>query len=94
MTVVASGMVLAFLLATAYGAGFHLIMGGPARRILLFVIAAWLGFAAGHFLGDFLGIDILELGAINLFSASVGAWLALFIAWLLAKDQPAGAGSE
>lgn len=94
MTIVASGMVLAFLLATAYGAGFHLIMGGPARRILLFVIAAWLGFAAGHFLGDFLRIDILELGAINLFSASVGAWLALLIAWLLARDQAAGAGRE
>lgn len=94
MTVVASGMVLAFLLATAYGAGFHLIMGGPARRILLYVIAAWLGFASGHFLGDFLRVDILDLGAVNLFSASIGAWSALLIAWLLARDQPAGAGRE
>ncbi len=94
MTVVASGMVLAFLLATAYGAGFHLIMGGPARRILLYVIAAWLGFAGGHFLGDFLRVDILDLGAVNLFSASIGAWLALLIAYLLARDQPAGASRE
>lgn len=94
MTVIASGMVLAFLLATAYGAGFHLVMGGPARRILVFVIAAWVGFAAGHFLGDFLRIDILELGAVNLFSASAGAWLALLIAWLLVRNQPAGAGRE
>lgn len=94
MTLVASGIVLAFLLATAYGAGFHLIMGGPARRILLFVVAAWLGFAAGHFLGDFLKVDILELGAVNLFSASVGAWLSLVIAWLLARDQPASASRD
>lgn len=86
MTVIASGMVLAFLLATAYGAGFHLIMGGPARHVLVFVIAAWIGFTAGHFLGDFLKIDILDLGAVNLFSASVGAWLALLAAWLLVRN--------
>ncbi|HZD10705.1 MAG TPA: hypothetical protein VE553_05120, partial [Candidatus Binatia bacterium] len=67
MSLIASGMVLAFLLATAYGAGFHLIMGGPARHILVYVFAAWLGFTAGHFLGDFLKVDILDLGAVNLF---------------------------
>ena len=93
MTVAASGIVLAFLLATAYGAAFHVIMGGPARRILLYVIAAWIGFVAGHFLGDFLKVDILELGAVKLFSASLGAWAALLIARLLAKDEPASAGS-
>lgn len=85
MTIVASGMVLAFLLATAYGAAFHLIMGGPVRHVLVFVIAAWIGFTAGHFLGDFLNVDILDLGAINLFSASMGAWVALLVAWLLVR---------
>lgn len=87
MTVTASGFVLGFLLATAYGAGFHVILGGPARRILLYVLAAWIGFASGHFLGEFLNIDILELGALHLFSASAGAWIALLISWLLAKDE-------
>lgn len=94
MTLIASGMVLAFLLATAYGAGFHVIMGGPLRHILVFVIAAWIGFAAGHFLGDFLNVDILDLGAINLFSASIGAWLALLFAWLLVRHQQPGATSD
>ena len=94
MTLAASGIVLAFLLATAYGAGFHLIMGGPARHVLLYVLAAWIGFVAGHFLGDFLKVDLLELGAVNLLSASVGAWLALLVAWLLAKNEPADASSE
>ena len=90
MTVIASGMVLAFLLATAYGAGFHLIMGGPSRHVLVFVLSAWIGFAAGHFLGVFMNVDILELGAVNLFSASVGAWVALVLAWLLVRGAPAG----
>lgn len=88
MTVIASGMVLAFLLATAYGAGFHLIMGGPTRHVLLYVVAAWVGFAAGHFLGVFMNIDILDLGAVNLFSASAGAWVALLVAWLVVRNAP------
>ncbi|MDT8307577.1 MAG: hypothetical protein RRC07_16710 [Anaerolineae bacterium] len=87
MTGLASGFVLGFLLATAYGAGFHLFLGGPARRVVLYVVTAWLGFALGHLLGDFLNIDILKLGAIYLFSASVGAWIALITSWWLTQDS-------
>lgn len=79
----ASALVLGFLLATAYGAGFHLLLGGPARHILLYVLAAWLGFAIGHFLGDLLNIEILKLGALHLFTASMGSWLALITSWWL-----------
>jgi hypothetical protein len=88
MTIIASGMVLAFLLATAYGAGFHLIMGGPLRHVLVYIVSAWVGFAAGHFLGVFMNLDILDLGAVNLFSASAGAWVALLLAWLLVREAP------
>ena len=87
MTGFASGLVLSFFLATAYGAGFHFLLGGPARRILLYVLSAWLGFTLGHFLGDVLNIELLMLGAIHLFSASLGAWIALIASWLLARDQ-------
>jgi hypothetical protein len=48
MSGIASGLVLGFLLATSYGTGFHLLLGGPARRIILYVLAAWVGFAVGH----------------------------------------------
>ncbi|MCA9976322.1 MAG: hypothetical protein KC413_11250, partial [Anaerolineales bacterium] len=75
MVGIASALVLGFLLATAYGAGFHLLLGGPARHILLYVLAAWLGFAIGHFLGDMLNIELLKLGALHLLSASIGSWI-------------------
>jgi hypothetical protein len=89
MSGAASGVVLGFLLATAYGAGFHVILGGPARRILLYVLAAWIGFALGHFLGDMLNIEILKLGALHLFSASIGAWIGLIASWwLVAHETP------
>lgn len=86
MTVAASGLILGFLLATAYGAGFHLLLGGPARRIILYLIAAWAGFAIGHVVGDLLNVNLLRLGALQLFTASVGAWLALIVGWWLAGD--------
>jgi hypothetical protein len=86
VTVAAAGFVLGFLLATAYGAGFHLVMGGPPRRIIIYVLAAWFGFAAGHLVGDLANFELLKLGAIHLLSASLGAWAMLFIGrWLTAK---------
>lgn len=87
MSGTAAGVVLGFLLATIYGAGFHLVLGGPARRILLYVLAAWIGFTLGHFLGDLLSINLLKLGPVYLFSASLGAWIALIASWWLSKHE-------
>ena len=83
----ASALVLGFLLATAYGAGFHVLLGGPSRRIIPYLIAAWSGFALGHILGDLLNIDLFKLGALHLFTASVGAWIALILSWWLAGQE-------
>ena len=79
----ASALVLGFLLATAYGAGFHFLVGGPARRLFVYIIAAWLGFIAGHIIGDILNVEFLKLGALHLFTASLGSWLALTGSWWL-----------
>ena len=83
----AASLVLGFLLSTAYGSGFHLIMGGPARRILLYVLAAWIGFTLGHFIGDLLNINIFQLGALHLLTASLGAWIALISSWWLMAHE-------
>ena len=79
----ASALVLGFLLATIYGAVFHLVFGGTVKRLILFLAAAWLGFFIGQFAGDFLNFEILKLGKIHLLSATLGAWLMLFAAWWL-----------
>lgn len=83
----AAGLVLGFLLASVYGALFHLVFGGPIKRLILYILAAWLGFLAGQFIGDFMNFELLKLGKIHLFSATVGAWLALFGAWWLAGQN-------
>lgn len=83
----AAGLVLAFLLATAYGALFHVLMGGPARRLVLYVLAAWTGFTLGHFAGEMLQLSWLQMGTLQLASASIGAWVALLMSWWLAGKQ-------
>jgi hypothetical protein len=83
----ASGVILGLLLATIYGAAFHLIFGGPVKRIVLYLFAAWIGFFIGQFVGDFLNIEILKVGKIHLVSASIGAWALLFISsWLFGQE--------
>ena len=83
MNSIAAGLVLGFLLATIYGAAFHFFVGGPPRKLLLYVLISWLGFTLGHFVGDLLGIEVLKLGAIHLLAASLGSWLALILSWFL-----------
>ncbi len=84
----ASSLILGILVATAYGAAFHFIVGGPARRMLFYIFAAWIGFALGHIAGNTLNIALFKLGTLNLFSASVGSWAALIIAWWLVNPNP------
>ncbi|HET6445557.1 MAG TPA: hypothetical protein VFI27_13355 [candidate division Zixibacteria bacterium] len=83
----ASGIVLGFLLATIYGALFHVFVGGPPRRIILYILASWVGFTIGHLVGDLLSLEILKLGAVHLLSASIGSWMALILSWLLERSR-------
>ena len=87
MNTIASGLVLGFLLSTIYGAVFHLIIGGPPRKLVLYVIVSWVGFLIGHFVGDLFGIEILKLGAIHLLTASIGSWIALILSWFLSDRR-------
>ncbi len=82
--------VFSFILATLYGAAFHLVSGGDARRLALFLLAAWLGFALGHEFGEAFGVTLLDIGPLHMLSATVGAWLALVVARILTR-QPARA---
>lgn len=81
-----AGIVLSFLLATAFATFFHVLFGGSAGRIVLYIVMSFVGFMVGHFIGRFLQINWLKLGAINLLSASIGSWLLLFFSRWLWRD--------
>jgi hypothetical protein len=76
-------LLVGFALATIYGAAFHFWMGGSSHRLLLYLLAGWLGFALGHFVGAALHIDVLRIGQLNLLTATVGSLVALGAARIL-----------
>jgi hypothetical protein len=78
---------LAFILATLFGAAFHLIMGGDARRLALFLLSGWVGFSLGHLLGVLFEINILNIGTLRIVSASLGALVALVAAHILTSNR-------
>ena len=87
LSIAAAGIIFGFLIATAYGAAFHLIVGGPARHIGLYLFVAWVGFTVGHFVGDYLNIELLRLGVVHLFPASLGAWIGLIVSRWLTRSE-------
>jgi uncharacterized membrane protein YeaQ/YmgE (transglycosylase-associated protein family) len=76
-----------FILATLFGAAFHLIMGGDARRLALFILAGWMGFGLGHVLGAVFNINIMNIGTLHIFTAAIGALIALFVAHFLTSNR-------
>lgn len=80
-------IVFGFLLATLYGALFHLIFGGSARQLALYLLASWLGFAVGQVFGAIFEVNALAIGVLNTFTATSGAWLALFITRFLSGRE-------
>ncbi len=76
-----------FILATLYGASFHLVAGGDARRLALYLVTAWLAFAGGQVMGTVLAIQILKIGTLQLFTASITTLLALILVSLVARRR-------
>ena len=77
-----------FVLATLYGAAFPFISGGDARRLALFLLSAWLGFALGHAFGELVTFEAFNIGPLHMLTATIGAWLALIVARLLTRQSP------
>lgn len=70
-------LTFAFILATLYGAAFHLIFGGDARRLAVFLLSSWIGFGLGQLIGVMFQIDVFAIGALRMVSATMGALVAL-----------------
>ncbi len=81
--------IFAFMLATMYGLGFHVLMGGNARRLVLFVATSWLGFLLGQYIGGYLNIALLKIGLVHLLPASIAAAALLIFAHMLTAESRA-----
>jgi hypothetical protein len=67
------------LLSSAYGAGYHLFRGGSLRRLVGFLVLAWVGFWGGDMLGWYLGWTIGAVGLLNVGTGTLGAFLLLVV---------------
>jgi uncharacterized membrane protein YeaQ/YmgE (transglycosylase-associated protein family) len=76
-------LILGGLIATLYGAIFHLIRGGNPGKLLVYIILSWIGFWSGHFLAQRLGLEFLNIGTLFLGAASFASLLFLIIgSWI------------
>ena len=79
-------ILFAFLIATMYGLGFHVVLGGNARRMVLFIVTSWVGFLLGQYIGGYLDITMLRIGVIHLMPASITAVSLLIFAHVLTAE--------
>ena len=77
----------AFIIATLSGALFHMIVGGDARRLALYLLTAWVGFGVGQILGSVLDSQVLTVGTLNLALALLTCWCSLFSVWLVLRRR-------
>lgn len=70
-------LIFAFLIASLYGALYHLIRGGRLGRLLLFLIFGWAGFALGHLVGIWQGWILIPLGELNWGLSTLGSLIFL-----------------
>jgi hypothetical protein len=76
-------LLFSLLIASIYGALFHLWRGRAFRELLLYLAAAIVGFGLGELAGDAIGLRIFMVGPLHVIEASLASWGMLFIArWL------------
>ena len=77
---VSPALLLGLLLSTAYAALFHFWGGRNLRDLLIYWLAAVIGFAAGQAIGVLAQISWLQIGQLYVFTGTIGALAALVVA--------------
>lgn len=77
-------LVLSALLAVGYGSLFHLWQGRTYRDLIVYVMAAVIGFGLGQGIGMLLNSDWFRIGQVRIIEATLMAWFVL----LISKAKP------
>ena len=83
-TNVLPALVLGSLFCIGYASLLHLWVGRHARDLLLSLLMAVMGFGFGQVIGFFTETPFLQIGQLHLLEASIGAWLLMSVARLIA----------
>lgn len=79
--------VLGFLLATLYGALFHLWRGGGPGKLMLFIVLGWIGFWGGHVIANIFSISISAYGPLKVGMATIGSIIVMLLGYWLSKFE-------
>ncbi len=88
------GVVLGLLIGVIPAGFFHFLRGGSLNRLMLTVAASWVGFFAGHLIGEWLDWHLMRIGVINLFPALLASLLAIWFSAVLAGAEPGTSGQR
>jgi uncharacterized membrane protein YeaQ/YmgE (transglycosylase-associated protein family) len=80
-------LLLGLLISSLYGALFHLLRGGDLTRLISYLFLAWIGFALGHFIGNWFHWILYPIGPLNFGTATIGSIVLLALS--LAKMKRA-----
>jgi hypothetical protein len=83
-------LIVSLVLASIYGAGFHLWQGHNLRDLAFFWLAAVVGFASGQVVGQKLDLIPWTIGQVHIVEATLLAFLFLIMArWLIQQKKEA-----
>lgn len=92
--VLAPGLWLGGLLAATFGIVFYGWRGGNGSQLVRDLLVSAAGFVIGHLAGQWFGVTLLQLGQVQLLSATIGSFLALFAGRIIhpgkTKGKPGG----
>jgi hypothetical protein len=72
-------LILSALLSTTLGLIFHLLRGGSLIRLLLLIVAAWIGFAIGQLIGSLLDWPFLRIGNVYALHGLIGSIILMIL---------------
>lgn len=81
-------LVFGGLVATLYGAIFHLIRGGGLGKLILYILLSWSGFFLGQYIGERTGWEFITIGALNLGIATITSILFMIAGFWIFKGRP------
>jgi uncharacterized membrane protein YeaQ/YmgE (transglycosylase-associated protein family) len=84
-------LTFSILLATLYGMLAHLILGGDFGALVTYTLAAFIGFAIGHGVGEVMDIRALSIGPTNVLTATLGSLIAIIALVFLSFRQDGSA---
>lgn len=77
LSYLAPAVVIGAVLCIAYAALYHLWSGQSLRDLILFIVAAAVGFLIGQTMGFVTQVNLLQIGQLHLIEGTIGAWLLL-----------------